>query len=205
VQLAAEVAVAAVRAGADFIEIGDPLIKAAGLGAVETIKRCVPETTVVAEMMSADWGRDQVESAVERGADAVLLIGPAAVASVTAAVEAGRRLDTIILLDVPAAHATRTWIRDMERTGIDGFVVTTNIDLGVGVHPPLSRVRAVRACTSLPIAVSGGFSATDRAILGDNDWDIMIVGRGVSESVWPEAATEQVVAMVRRLKDREQT
>lgn len=39
---------------------------------------------VVAEMMSADWGRDQVAIAAEAGADVVLLIGPATSANVSA-------------------------------------------------------------------------------------------------------------------------
>lgn len=180
---AVEVAIAAAGAGADLIEVGDPLIKTIGLRAVEIIKRSVPDTTIVAEMMSADWGRDQVQLAAEAGADVVLLIGPATTASVSAAVDAGRRLGVPILLDVPTAHTTQIWVRDMERAGVDGFTITTNIDLGVGVHPPLTKAHTVRGWTRLPVAVSGGFSATDYAILDSADWDIMIVGRSVAEAV----------------------
>ena len=51
------VARAASQAGADFLEIGDPLIKRTGLIAVERIKQQVPHTPLVVEMMSSDWGR----------------------------------------------------------------------------------------------------------------------------------------------------
>ena len=191
------VAKAAVEAGADFIEVGDPLIKHVGIGAVRRMKQELPDAQIVAEMMSADWGRDQVELAARSGADVVLLIGPAAAASVAAAVGAGRRLGVPILLDVPASHATQHWVRDMERAGVDGFTITTNIDLGVGTAHPLAAARALRTWTQLPVAVSGGFSTTDRGVLQSRDWDILIVGRSVSEAVDPAEAARHLVDVIR--------
>lgn len=195
---AIEIATAAASAGTELIEVGDPLIKTSGLRAVEDVKRSVPETTIVAEMMSADWGRGQVELAAEAGADIVQLIGPATIAGVSAAVEAGWRRGVAIVLEIPATHTIQKWVRDMERTGVDGIAITSNIDLGVGVHPPLTRARTVRGWTLLPVAVSGGFSATDYAILDSPDWDIMIVGRSVAEAVQPAQATREVIQMVRQ-------
>ena len=180
----------------DFIEVGDPLIKTVGLVAVERIKRHVPDMAVVAEMMSADWGRDQVVLAAEAGADVVFLIGPATVASVSAAVGAGRRLGVPILLDVPTRHASQQWVRDMERAGVDGFAVTTNIDLGVGGRPPLANARVIRERTWLPVAVSGGFSASDHSIIESADWDILIVGRSVTEAVEPGVVANRLATLV---------
>jgi 3-keto-L-gulonate-6-phosphate decarboxylase len=207
---AVAVARAAAAAGIDFIEVGDPLIKAVGINAVEQIKRSVPQVAVVAEMMSADWGRDQVILAAAAGADVVFLIGPATAASVSAAAEAGRRLGVPILLDVPTAHTSEHWIRDMERAGVDGFAITTNIDIGVGGRHPLAKARAIRHWTQLPVAVSGGFSATDHAIIGSADWDIMIVGRSVTEAAQPTAAAKELFSVVhragvRRVNDRDGT
>jgi 3-keto-L-gulonate-6-phosphate decarboxylase len=48
-----------------------------------------------------------VELAAEAGADVVLLIDPATTASVSAAVDAGRRLGVAIMLDIPAAQTTQ--------------------------------------------------------------------------------------------------
>jgi 3-keto-L-gulonate-6-phosphate decarboxylase/transcriptional regulator with XRE-family HTH domain len=189
------VAEAAEQAGADLIEIGDPLIKSAGVGAIERIRQAAPSTMIVAEMMSADWGRDQVDFAAQSGADVVLLIGPATAASVSAAADAGRRLDVAIMLDVPAACTSQAWVRAMEKTGIDGFAITTNIDLGVGIRPPLSKARAVRGWTRLPVAVSGGFSAADHAIINSGNWDILIVGRSIAESEDPAQATREMVTL----------
>ncbi|WP_322768848.1 orotidine 5'-phosphate decarboxylase / HUMPS family protein [Frankia sp. Cr1] len=194
---ASTVARAAAAAGLDFIEVGDPLIKRVGVAAVEHIKRQVPNLTVVAEMMSADWGRDQVVLAAEAGADVVFLIGPASTASVSAAVDAGRRLGVPIVLDVPSAQAGEQWVRDMERAGVDGFAVTSNIDLGVGQRHPMANARTLRAWTRLPVAVSGGFSATDTAVMDSGDWDILIVGRSVTEALHPDAAASRLASLLR--------
>lgn len=199
---ALHVAEALGAAGVDFVEVGDPLIKQAGVRAIEEVKRTVGSTRVVAEMMSADWGRDQVEQAAEAGADVVLLIGPATAASVSAAVEAGRRLGTPILLDVPALHASQHWVREMERAGVDGFTVTSNIDIGVGVGHPLARARAVRSWSRLPVAVSGGFSVTDLPVLASQDWDILIVGRSITEALRPKSAAEQLLKIIHAQRER---
>ncbi|GGK34696.1 hypothetical protein GCM10010124_29200 [Pilimelia terevasa] len=183
---AIRVARAAASATLPLIEVGDPLIKAVGMAAVRAIK-AAGDATVVVEMMSADWGRDQVVLAAEAGADVVLLIGPASVASVAAAVGAGRRLGVPIVLDVPP-NVSSSWIRDMERAAVDGLAVTTNIDLGVGGVDPLAAARTLRAWTQLPVSVSGGFSPADNAALASPDWDILIVGRSVTEAVDPAAA-----------------
>lgn len=194
---AAAVAREAADAGADFVEVGDPLIKATGLSAITHIKRHVPDTTVIAEMMSADWGRDQVVLAAQAGADVVLLIGPATVASVSAAVEAGRRLGVPILLDTPLPLLSRQWIIDMERAGVDGFTVTTNIDIGIGSRHALTSARTIRTWTRLPVAVSGGFGPTDYDIIADPDWDILIVGRSVSDAVDPSDVVGHITNLVR--------
>ncbi|MGW1682845.1 orotidine 5'-phosphate decarboxylase / HUMPS family protein [Saccharopolyspora sp. NPDC002376] len=188
------VARAAVAAGADYIEIGDPLIKEVGVSGIEQIKAAVPEATIVAEMMSADWGRDQVVLAAQAGADVVLLIGLAAIASVSAAVEAGQRLGVLILLDTPIATNQR-WVTEMERAGVDGFTITTNIDRGIG-NTALDAARTLRSWTQLPVAVSGGFSTTDPTVFTSPDWDILIVGRSVADAVDPTSAAVRVVELV---------
>src|SRR5918997_501872 len=51
--------------------------------------------------------RETKSSLAKPGADVVPLIGPVTTASVSAAVEAGRRLGVPIVLDVPVAHVSQ--------------------------------------------------------------------------------------------------
>ena len=80
------------------------------------------------------------------------------------------------------------WGRDVERLGVDALVVTTNVDHGHRDAYPLDRARQLRAWTQLPVAVSGGFGATDHHILSGGDWDIAIIGRSIIEALGPAAA-----------------
>jgi 3-keto-L-gulonate-6-phosphate decarboxylase len=198
------VAEAAATAGIQFVEIGDPLIKSVGIDAITRVKLRVPQVTVVAEMMSADWGRDQVVLAAEAGADVVLLIGPATTASVSSAVEASRRFAVPLVLDVPDGRLSQTWVEAMQRIGIDGFAITTNIDVGVAGSSPLDHAAALRRWTRLPIAVSGGFETTDEAARRSDAWDVLVVGRSVTDAVNPTDAARQVAAITPRPSRRTQ-
>jgi 3-keto-L-gulonate-6-phosphate decarboxylase len=85
-------------------------------------------------------------------------------------------------------------VRSMERAGVDGFAVTTNIDLGVANDQPFARARRLRQWTRLPVAVSGGFSPSDPSPFLEDDWDILVVGRSVAEALDPARQVEQFVA-----------
>lgn len=192
IEHALRVAASVASAGVDLIEVGDPLIKRVGLDAVRAVKEACPQVRVVAEMMSADWGREQVAMAAEAGADAVLLIGPASTASVRAAVQAGRRLGVPVALDVSTAHADAAWEPPMESAGVDALAVTTNIDLGVSGRTPLQAAQRLRRWTRLPVLVSGGFSAADRSTLSSPEWDILVIGRSITEAVDPAGALREL-------------
>ncbi|MFG3342404.1 orotidine 5'-phosphate decarboxylase / HUMPS family protein [Glycomyces sp. NPDC048151] len=193
---AREVASAVAKAGVDLIEVGDPLIKTNGVAAIEAIRQSAPESLIIAEMMSADWGRDQVELAAKAGADAVLLIGPASFASMDQAVTAARKYDLPVTIDIPDAHRNREWIQQAEHIGIDGFTITTNIDLGIAGPTPLEQAKQVRSLTQRPIAVSGGFSLSDPELVLRGGWDILIVGRAVVDAVDPAQAARQLLDLI---------
>ncbi|MET8372152.1 orotidine 5'-phosphate decarboxylase / HUMPS family protein [Micromonospora profundi] len=190
------VAQAAASASVQFIEVGDPLIKSVGVQAISAVKQRAPGAWIVAEMMSADWGRDQVVLATEAGADVVLLIGPASIASVSAAAEASRRLGVPVMIDVPEGRLVQGWVQDMERAGVDGFAITTNIDLGVAGFHPLDQAQLIRSWTKLPVAVSGGFEPTDVEASRRRSWDILVVGRGVTDSLDPAVAARDLAASI---------
>lgn len=97
------------------------------------------------------------------------------------------------MLDVPPGRLDPTWVHAMERAGIDGFAITTNIDLGVAGPHPLDHARTLRCWTKLPIAVSGGFDTTDHDALTNNAWDILIVGRSITDALDPATAAQQLI------------
>lgn len=103
-------------------------------------------------------------------------------------------LSVPILLDAPA-NTTRQWVSDMERAGVDGFAITTNIDVGIGSATAFETAQTLRSWIRLLVAVSGGFSIADHTQLTNADWDILIVGRSVTDTVDPVTAAAHIVEL----------
>lgn len=77
------------------------------------------------------------------------------------------------------------------------------IDLGVGSNHPLDTARTIRSRSQLPVAVSGGFSATDDELTSSPDWDIAIIGRSIADAVAPADLRYQLTSIVRKIHTQE--
>ncbi|HEU4392622.1 MAG TPA: orotidine 5'-phosphate decarboxylase / HUMPS family protein [Solirubrobacterales bacterium] len=184
--------------GADFVEVGDPLIKQNGFAAITAVHEAVPEATVIAEMATSDWCGTQVEMAAAAGADAVLLLGCRKEGSLIEAGNAATRLQVPLIVDVPEELATPEWVGHVERAGIEGIAVIGNLDSGSEGVASLTRARDLRQLTELPIAISGGLGEDDFPALDGIPWEILIVGRAIVASAEPGGVTRSIAQHVRR-------
>ncbi|MFD0556890.1 3-keto-L-gulonate-6-phosphate decarboxylase [Stackebrandtia endophytica] len=201
IEYAVDVATAVAAAGCRLIEVGEPLMKAAGTGAITRVKDHLPEVTVVAAVTAIDKGGDEVELAAVAGADVVFLSGVVDPTSIVGACDTGRRYGVPVILDVPAT-ATLEWVREVESasTGVDGLCVSAETGLVPVGQAPLDRAEILRQHTRLPVAVAGGFSPHDR--LDHRDWDILIVSRAVTDAVEPQRVAADFVEMAQRAESR---
>ena len=67
----------AVAGGADWVEVGTPLIKSAGTDAVRTMKRKFPGHKIVADTKTMDTGAFEVTIMEKAGANSITVIGVA--------------------------------------------------------------------------------------------------------------------------------
>ena len=74
---ALQIAEEAVDGGADWLEIGTPLIKSEGMNAIRELKKKFPHHTIVADMKTLDVGGFEVEMASKAGANIVCVMGMA--------------------------------------------------------------------------------------------------------------------------------
>ncbi len=88
-------------------------------------------------------------------------------------------------------------------SAIDGFVVTTNISLGVGSNHPFATADPIRTCSQLPVRVSGGFSTADDALASSDDGDIAVVGRSIADAVAPADMAQQLTSIVGKIHTEE--
>ncbi|MCP4260721.1 MAG: bifunctional hexulose-6-phosphate synthase/ribonuclease regulator, partial [Planctomycetes bacterium] len=97
---ALKVAKEAMAGGVDWLEAGTPLIKSEGLDAVRTLRRQFPSATIVADMKIIDAGRLETECAAKAGANIIHVLGPASDATLIECIEAARRYDAKITVDL---------------------------------------------------------------------------------------------------------
>ena len=90
----------AVPAGIPWVEVGTPLIKAAGLDAVRAVRQAHPGVVLVADMKVMDAGRVEVEAAAKAGADVVMCLGAASDATVQDCIAGGKQHGVGIGIDL---------------------------------------------------------------------------------------------------------
>ncbi len=74
---ALQIAQESLEGGADWIEVGTPLIKSEGMQAVRSIREHFPDSVIVADMKVADTGTMEVEMAAKAGANIVCVLAEA--------------------------------------------------------------------------------------------------------------------------------
>jgi len=187
----------AVSAGADLLEVGDPLLRRFGFEALTRIRLSQPDTPLIAEFASSDWADEQVRLAADAGADIVSLIGLANEPRIARAVYAARAAKVGIFVEVPRNQADLSWCKMAQELGVDGVSIIRNIDATTNPKASWDRVKRIRRGCDIPIAVSGGFGASHIAAALNISWNIVIVGRAIVDAPDPASVLNQLVSLVR--------
>jgi 3-hexulose-6-phosphate synthase/6-phospho-3-hexuloisomerase len=164
IEEALDIAEVAVGAGVDWLEAGTPLILGEGMHAVSALKERFPKTPVVADLKIMDGGYLETEMAAKAGADMVVVMDRAPLASVRACVQAGREFGCQVMGDIllgsgPTMHDPVSNARVLEAEGVDMIGLHTSYDARhEQPMDPMEYVAAMVAAVSLPVQVVGGLS-----------------------------------------------
>lgn len=167
---AMQLARAAVRAGADWLEAGTPLILAEGLRAVQALRREFPAVPIVADLKTMDGAGLEAEMMFRAGASMVVVMGQAADASIIEQVKMARRYGGRVMCDVMLCPDKPARARQAQALGVDYIIVHTGFDernyareqFG-RILSPLDDLPAVLEAVSIPVQAVGGLSV-DQAI-----------------------------------------
>ncbi len=176
----------AVEGGANWLEVGTPLIKNHGMVAIKTIKSRFPDKTVVADMKTMDTGDLEVEMAAKNGADVVCILGLADDFTVKRAVNQGNAHNVRIMADLIEVKDTVKRAFELQELGVDYVLIHTPIDIQKvkleRVDSALDDVKAVKKKLDIPIAVAGGISTETVGFLRDAGAEIFVVGRAITKA-----------------------
>ncbi len=190
----------AAAGGIEWLEAGTPLIKSEGLDAVRALRREFPSVTIIADMKIMDAGRVETECAAKAGADVVHVLGVASDSTIAECVEAARRYDARICVDLvglPGHEAMARRAKEVEAMGAAAVCVHTPIDLQMRGGLPFDDLRAVAAEVNIPVAVAGGINSETAPRAVESGASIVIVGGAITKARDAKAATEAILEAVR--------
>jgi len=183
---------AGIDGGADWIEVGTPLIKSEGLEAVRELRRLFPNVPVVADMKIMDAGRIEVESAAKAGANVVDVLGAASDATIRECIQAGKNYGAKIVVDLIAVQDPVTRAKEVEDFGADYITVHCAIDEQMEGKDPFEILRRLTESVSVPIGVAGGIHSETAAQALEAGASIVIVGGAITKAVDPADAARSI-------------
>ncbi|MDD5326187.1 MAG: orotidine 5'-phosphate decarboxylase [Phycisphaerae bacterium] len=185
----------AIQGGADWLEAGTPLIKSEGLDAVRELRRRFPSATIVADMKIMDAGRLETECAAKAGANIIHVLGPASDATIIECIEAARRYDAKITVDLLGLETTERMVqraKEVEIMGASSVCIHTPIDMQMRGELPFEDLEMVASAVSIPVAVAGGINSENALDAIEAGATIVIVGGAITKSPDAKKATETI-------------
>lgn len=184
-----------VAGGADWLEVGTPLIKSEGAESIRTLRREFPGVKIVADTKTMDVGSLEVEIVAKAGADIVTVLGLSDDSTIEEAVSAARKYGTEIMVDMINVPDKVRRSKEAEAMGVSYVCLHMGIDQQMrGEDPPIDILKRIVSETSLPVAVAGGITAETAGMYVEAGASVIIVGGGIMKTADITAATAAVKA-----------
>ncbi|MDR2865867.1 MAG: orotidine 5'-phosphate decarboxylase [Methanomassiliicoccaceae archaeon] len=177
---AVEIAHESVDGGADWIEVGTPLIKSEGAEAIRTLRREFPGRKLIADTKTMDVGSFEVEIVAKAGADIITVMGLADDSTVSEAVMAARKYGAEVMVDMLNVHDIVERSKTVEKLGVSYICLHMGIDQQMkGKKAPTEMLKEVVSSTAIPVAAAGGITAETAGRYVEAGASIVIVGGGI--------------------------
>jgi 3-hexulose-6-phosphate synthase/6-phospho-3-hexuloisomerase len=191
---AVEIAGEAIAGGADWLEVGTPLIKSEGMNAIRTLKKTYKDHKIVADMKTIDTGAVEVEMAAKSGADVVIVLAMGADSTIAEAIRAARKYGCEVMVDMINSPDPVTRAKELEEMGVDYINVHVGIDQQMVGVDPLDVLSKVVEEVNVPVAVAGGLDAEKAAMCVEIGAEIVVVGSNIVKS-------RNVVESAKKIRD----
>ncbi|WP_167816211.1 orotidine 5'-phosphate decarboxylase / HUMPS family protein [Methanocorpusculum sp. GPch4] len=175
---AQKIAEEALLGGADWIEIGTPLVKSEGMQAVRALRAQFPTTTLVADLKTSDTGGLEVEMAAKAGANIVCVLANTDNAVITDALRGAALYGVEIMADMMNVSDVVTRARELAGLGVQIINAHVGIDQQMEGKDPLDLLDKL-GDLPVKIAVAGGLNAESASKAAARGADIVIVGGSI--------------------------
>jgi 3-hexulose-6-phosphate synthase/6-phospho-3-hexuloisomerase len=177
-----------INGGADWLEIGTPLIKSEGLAIIKKIKKLFT-VPLVADMKIMDTGKLETEIASKSGADVICIMGLASDSTLQESVQAAHRYGSKIMVDLMEIKNMLKRAKEVEKFGVDYLCIHVSIDEQMKGKKPLEDITRISEACDIPLAVAGGLNSETAPLAIKKGASIIIVGGAITKAENPQKAT----------------
>ena len=189
---AIKIADLAVKGGADWLEVGTPLIKSEGLNAIKVMRKNFPKKKIVADMKVIDTGRLEIEAAAKSGADIVVVLGVADDSTIKECVSAANNYGCEIMVDLLNCRNLESRALEVEKFGVDYICVHVGIDQQMIGVDPIQELKKITKKVRVPLAIAGGINSETAVKAVENGAEIVVVGGAITKAKNVEKATREI-------------
>ena len=187
----------AIEAGADWIEVGTPLIVYQGISVIQFVVELAGGRPVVADFKAQDGVAKYFLEAAAQGASVATVLGAMPNGSIKAAVQAKEECGIRVMVDLLGVNEPAKRAAVAEDLGADYILLHTGFDEARDGAPDFMRyLEQVLASVHIPVGLATFTAAeAERAIGSGASW--VVQGEPLLSSV---AAREQLSAFVAAVK-----
>jgi 3-hexulose-6-phosphate synthase/6-phospho-3-hexuloisomerase len=191
---ALQIAQESFEGGADWIEVGTPLIKSEGMQAIRSMRDHFAGSVIVADMKVADTGTLEVEMAAKAGANIVCILADADDSVIAESVRAARLYGVRIMADLINVQDPIRRALELEAMGVDIICAHAGIDQQMTGKNSLNLLSSLSGQVHIPLAVAGGIDAAGAGDAVRCGADIVIVGGWITRSADVTGSTKKIRA-----------
>ncbi|MEW9871846.1 3-hexulose-6-phosphate synthase [Arthrobacter sp. HS15c] len=180
----------------DIIELGTPLIKAAGLTAVTAIKQAHPDKIVFADMKTMDAGELEADIAFKAGADLVSVLGSADDSTIAGAVKAAHAHNKGIVVDLIGVPDKVTRAKEARALGAKFVEFHAGLDEQAQPGFDLDGLLSAGAEARVPFSVAGGVNLSTIEAVQRAGAEVAVAGGAIYGAADPALAAKELKAAI---------
>lgn len=181
----------------DIIELGTPLIKAAGLAAVTAVKDAHPDKIIFADMKTMDAGELEADIAFKAGADLVSVLGSADDTTIAGAVRAAKSHNKGIVVDLIGVADKVARARQAHALGAHFIEFHAGLDEQAQPGFDLAGLLSAGRKALVPFSVAGGVNLSTIEAVQQAGADVAVAGGAIYGAADPALAAKELrVAIV---------
>jgi 3-hexulose-6-phosphate synthase len=180
----------------DIIELGTPLIKAAGLSAVTAVKAAHPDKIVFADMKTMDAGELEADIAFKAGADLVSVLGSADDSTIAGAVKAARAHNKGIVVDLIGVADKVSRAKEARVLGAKFVEFHAGLDEQAQPGYDLNGLLSAGEEARVPFSVAGGVNVGTIEAVQRAGADVAVAGGSIYGAADPALAAKELKAAI---------